>query len=445
MNYLKKFLGTLIATFILILLAGYLYFFELKKPSEEVSKEGVFADIKKEQINEISLKYSKYKIGSKKEGEGWFVFKDSKKFKADEEVISTITDNLSNMKIEKIVSEDSTEFAGFGLDTPQVEVVAKTPTKEHRIVVGGESPVGTGTYIQVNGENRVLLVERSLILEFLDKSVNDLRDKQVVRLDGDQIKRMRFKSAGLSFEVERQNGEWVGKGILEYVDIDRDKIEGVMRTFSDLRISDFENDEPENLASYGLDTPRAEVELIENGQSVRILFGNKKEDGAYYVKLSSEDSVYSVSELIFNQAPKELNDIRVIRLVKIDTEKVSGLEIKRGETTISIVKEENNWILKDDKDTKINELKVQEILGRINELEVRKSLHDNPTDLAPYGLDRPETELTISESDKKTTLLFGKDENEKVYGKLADGKSVYVLTDEILSYIPSSEDEMVVK
>jgi hypothetical protein len=349
------------------------------------------------------------------------------------------------MKTEKIVSEDSTEFAGFGLDTPQVEVVAKTPTKEHRIVVGGESPVGTGTYIQVNGENRVLLVERSLILEFLDKSVNDLRDKQVVRLDGDQIKRMRFKSAGLSFEVERQNGEWVGKGILEYVDIDRDKIEGVMRTFSDLRISDFENDEPENLASYGLDTPRAEVELIENGQSVRILFGNKKEDGAYYVKLSSEDSVYSVSELIFNQAPKELNDIRVIRLVKIDTEKVSGLEIKRGETTISIVKEENNWILKDDKDTKINELKVQEILGRINELEVQKSLDDNPTDLAPYGLDRPETELTISESDKKTTLLFGKDENEKVYSKLADGKSVYVLTDEILSYIPSSEDEMVVK
>jgi hypothetical protein len=442
-DYLKKFSGTLIAAFILVLLLGYLYFIELKKPDDEVTEERVFADMTKGQITELNLKYPNHAVVCKKEEGGWLIIIGSNKYKADEEVISTIIDSLSNMTTEKIISEDSANLTGFGLDTPRVEIVAKTPTKEHRLVVGGESPVGAGAYIRAGSENRVLLVERNFILGFLDKELNDFRDRQIISLDAEKITGMRFKSGGVSFEVERQNGEWVGKGILEYVKIDQGKIEGIMRTFSDLRINGFENDEPENLALYGLDTPSAEVELMENGQSVGILFGNKKEDGAYYAKLSSEDAVYSVSEFISNQVPKGLSDIRVARLVNVDADKVSQVEIKREEATISILKEADQWSVDDYSGREVDEFKIYEFLSAINSLHADKLVDDKPSDLAAYGLDNPEIEIAISEGDVSNKLLFGKTQEADVFVRLGDEGPVYLVSDKILSKIPFSRDELI--
>ncbi|HWP92519.1 MAG TPA: DUF4340 domain-containing protein [Thermodesulfobacteriota bacterium] len=445
-NHLRKFAGTLIAILILALLLAYLFLFELKKTSEEGEGNGVvFTDVNKEQINEISLKYPSQTVICQKKGEGWFVLKDSKGFKADDNIISRMIADISDMKMEKVVSENPTDLSGFGLSQPKVEVLAKAPDKEIRLAIGDESPVGTGTYILANGENKVLLVERGSILSFLDQSVDDIRDKQVVKLSEDKLKGMRFKSGGLTFELERKDGEWAGKDILEYVEIDQDKISSVASTLSNLRIRNFEDDEPEGLKSYGLDSPGTEVELIQDGETIHILFGNKKEDGGYYLKLSSGDSIYSVPDYVFAQVPKELNDFRVVRVVKLDPENVSRVEIERGGDTISILREDGNWVLENEKDKNVDEEKVQDLLEEINDITVEDFVDDNPSDLTPYGLDKPEVQITVSEGDKKTTLLFGKTENEKVYAKVSDEKSVYALHDEILTVIPSSKDELLEK
>ncbi len=445
-NYLRKFSGTLIAILILALLLAYLFLFELKKTSEEGEGNGVvFTDVKKEQINEISLKYPSETVVCLKKGEDWFVLEGSKEFKADDNIISRMIADISDMKVEKVVSENPTDLAGFGLGEPKVEVLAKASDKEIRLAIGDESPVGTGTYILANGENKVLLVERSSILSFLDKSVDDIRDKQIVSLSEDKIKGMRFKSGGLTFELERKDGEWVGKDILEYVEIDQDKISGVASTLSRLRVSNFESDEPKELKSYGLDPSSIEVELIGDGENTHILFGNKKEDGGYYLKLSSGDSIYSVPDYVYNQVPKELNDFRVVRVLKLDPEKVGRVEIERAGDTISLLREEGNWVLENEKDKNVDEGKVQELLEEINDIEVEEFVDDNPGDLAPYGLDKPGIQITISEGDKKTTLFFGKTENERVYAKVADERSVYTLDNEILTVIPSSKDELLEK
>jgi len=56
-SYLVKFAGTLIGALVLIVLVGYLYFFEIRKESEKAKKENIFPTINEGQINEIILKY----------------------------------------------------------------------------------------------------------------------------------------------------------------------------------------------------------------------------------------------------------------------------------------------------------------------------------------------------------------------------------------------------
>ncbi|HZX14490.1 MAG TPA: DUF4340 domain-containing protein, partial [Thermodesulfobacteriota bacterium] len=238
---------------------------------------------------------------------------------------------------------------------------------------------------------------------------------------------------------------WIGKGIPDYVDIDQSRVWAILRTFINLKIDNFEDDEPENLGAYGLDKPSAEIDIFQDGKPIRVLFGNKKDSGDYFIKLGSDNSVYSVSEFVLRQIPEGVNDIRVRRVVKLDAEKVRGVEINRGDNKISILKEGNKWKLGGDNSKKVDESKVGELIAYIGSLEVEEFVDDNPKGLSSYGLDKPETELTVLESDKKRTVLFGKAEKDKVYFKFADGKSVYLVGDNIISKIPSSSEELIKK
>jgi hypothetical protein len=436
-NYLTRFAGTITAALILIILLGYLYFFELKKTGEEGTKEKVFPELTREKVNEIDLRYPKYDLVCKKEGDNWFLSFGLKRFKADSWVISDMLDSFSRMEIDRVVSENPDDLVGFGLDSPRVEVIAKTADREYGISIGGDSPVGSGTYIRINDEKRVLLVSRSYVSRFLDRSAKDVRDKQILALDEDKIKRMRFTWRGSSFEVERKGNDWIGIGIPEYLEIDQTRVRAILSTFLNLRIDNFENDEPRDLSPYGLDKPSAGIEFFEDGNPIGVFFGNRNEKGNYYLKLGSGDEVYSVSEFVFRQVPEGVNDIRVRKIVKVDADKINGMEIRRGDKRISVFKEGDTWKV-DGK--KADESKVRGLISEIEAIEVERFVEDNPGDLSPYGLDRPDVEITISEGDKKITLLLGKKEDKSVYAKLADKGSVYALRDEILTKIPSSKD-----
>lgn len=304
---LRKFSRTLIAALIFVLLGGYLYFFQIRKPGDE-EKQRVFPAVNERQIVEIDLKYPSYTLVIRKDENKWFVFEDTKRFKVDDKIISNMAKNISQMKIEKVVSEDAKDLAEFGLDSPEAEVNAKTREREYRILIGIESPTGSGTYVRVDDGSRIILVHENSVEGFLRKSANDLRDERIVSLG-----------------------------------------------------------------------------------------------------------------------------------------KVNALEIESGNTSISITKKGNNWEVDGDKNTRVDESKLQGLLEGIEGLRVEKFVDDNPNDLTTYGLDNPRIQITIFESDKKKTLLFGKQENRKVYAKLDDANSVYLVSDEILSKIPSSKDSLIKK
>ncbi|MGH7908267.1 MAG: DUF4340 domain-containing protein, partial [Thermodesulfobacteriota bacterium] len=371
-SYLVKFAGTLIGALVLIVLVGYLYFFEIRKEGEETKKKSVFLAIKEEQINEIILKYPSNTVICQKDGGDWFVLKDSKRFKADNKAIRSMIENIATMKIERVASDTITDLSGFGIASPEAEVIAKTPDSEYRILIGGDSPVGPGRYVRIDNESKILLVSRGSVWEFLGKSANDLRDKQVLSSTEDEIKRIKFKWRVSSFLVERKNDNWIGKDIPDYIDFDQSRIWAILRTFVNLRIDNFEDDEPNNLAAYGLDKPRAEIDLFQDGKPVRVLFGNKKESGDYYVKLGSDNSVYSVSEFVLRQIPENVNDIRVRRIVKLDAEKVTRVGISKGGNELSIIKKGSKWELEGEKGKKVDGSKVEELIAEIGGLEVEE-------------------------------------------------------------------------
>ena len=441
-KHLKRFSATLIAALVFIVLVGYLFLFEMRGNKEIDTRKTVFPSVHSSGIDLIKLKYPGHEVTLMRDGGKWFVTKESKRFNADESVIGNILSGISEMKIDKIASENASSLDDFGLKSPRVEAMFKTPDGEYKLSVGSETPLGLGTYVNVGGEDRVLIVDETALMPFLDKTENDFRDKRILALNEDKINKLIFRSNQLSFEVDRESGRWVGKDMPDYVQLDQDRVTLILKAFLNLKIDNFEIDEPMSLSAYGLVKPNAEIEIFEDDNSIRVLFGNKKENGDYYIKLDSESPVYSVSEYVFVQIPESIDDIRVRKVVDIDPIKVREVEIREGNNDLSMRRIGDKWRLITDGKAKVNETKIKDLLNEIANLEVETFVDDNPPDLAPYGLDRPEIQITVTgPDDEKITILFGRKGEKKVYTKISGQDSIYKMSDVILSKINVSGDE----
>lgn len=175
-NYPARFSGTLIAALILALILGYLLLFEGGQPDREGNSERVFAEIDKAEINELELKYPKYTVLSYREEGKWFVLKNSKRLRADDQVISSIIKEITEMKIEKVVSEYAADLAEFGLDSPKLTVTMRTSEEEYGLRVGGKSPIGSGKYVQTGNDNRIVLVDENSVWQLMGKRADDLKE-----------------------------------------------------------------------------------------------------------------------------------------------------------------------------------------------------------------------------------------------------------------------------
>jgi hypothetical protein len=439
---LRTFSASLIAGLILIILLGYLFLFQWSGNKKTETAKKLFPEMQKRQINSIRLKYSGREVTLIRDGSKWLVIKDSKRFNADGDVVGSLLNGVSELEIDKVAADSPSSLDDFGLNTPRVRVMLKTAHDEYKLSVGSETPVRSGTYIKIGEEQRVLIVDKNSLLPFLDRSESDFRDKQILALDDHKVKRVVFGSGELSIQVEREHGRWVAKDMPDYVQLDQDRISFILKAFFNLKIDNFEVDDPKNLSAYGLVRPNAEIDIFQGDNPIRVLLGNRKKNGDYYIKLDSARPVYSVSENVFARIPESIDDIRARKITDIDPAKVRGLEIEEGDNHLSMNKIGDKWRVMSDGKVGVNETKIKDLLNGIASLEVETFVEDNPRSLAPYGLERPETQITVTTSDdEKVTLLFGKKEEKKVYTKISGQGSIYKISDVILSKIHVFENE----
>lgn len=441
---LRTFFPTLIAALVLIILLGYLSLSVMRGEKEAETQNALFPGIEKSKISSMTLKYRDRGITLEKGGANWYLIKDSKRFGGDDDAISRLLSEISGMEVQKIAVDNPSGLDQFGLNSPRVEVIFKISNDEYRLLVGSDTPVGSGTYVKAGSDDKVNIVEKNSILSFVDRSESDFRDKQILALDEDKVRRVTFSSGGLSFEIDREDGMWVGNDMPDYVRLDQDRVGLIIKAFSNLKIDIFEADNPLNLSAYGMDKPSAEIEIFEDDSSIRVLFGNKKQNGDYYIKLASEKPIYSVSENVFARIPDSIDKLRLRKITDIDPTKVRGLDIEQGSKELSINRVGARWRVVNDGNARVSEKKVKDLLNGIANLEVESFVDDNPKDLAPYGLDKPKIKITVSGSGgQKVKLLFGKEEGKKVYAKIWGQDSVYKLSDVILSKTQVSENESV--
>lgn len=307
-SYLKRFAGTVITFIVFVVLLASVLLFDREKQSEE-NLERVFPGIEAEEITSFSLKSSGSEFTLEKADGGWIVKSGSKKFKADKGAIEDLIQDVREMEAEKLVARDSDKLDEYGVVDSEAEFSFRTRDAEYPVIIGDKSPVGTGTYIYDLGEGRVLIVKDQYLWGFVNKSPGDFRDRNLLGMNKDAVTRITVKVGDFSAELARKDGKWFTAVGEDNRIADQKKVQELLDSFSGLKADGFENDVPEDLEKYGLHEPTAEIVFYGNGEEEGVLFGKRKNEGNYFVKVMKGDQVYSVSKNYFKILPKNSDDV----------------------------------------------------------------------------------------------------------------------------------------
>jgi hypothetical protein len=307
-SYLKRFAGTLIALIIfVVLLASVLLFDREKQPEENLEK--VFPGINTEEITSFSLKSSGSEFTLEKGDGGWIVESGSKRFKADEDAIEGLIQDVKDMEAGKSVAWDSDKLDEYGVVDSETEFSFRTRDAEYPVIIGDKSPVGMGIYIYDLGEGRVLIVKDQYLWGFVKKSPGDFRERNLLGMNKDAVTRITVKVGDFSTGLARKDGKWFVEGGEDNRIADQKRVRELLDSFSGLKADGFENDAPESLENYGLHEPTAEIVFYSNEGEEGVLFGKRKDEGSYFVKITKGEPVYSVSKNYFKILPKNNEDL----------------------------------------------------------------------------------------------------------------------------------------
>jgi hypothetical protein len=303
--------STLLLVVVLAGLGGYIYFVDSKRPAttpggSEASLGKVFT-VEAEKINELRISYQAESALLKKDDSGWKLVEPTQ-VEADPPEAIGLTTALTNIDIVRVVDENPTDLAQFGLANPNIIVAFKADGgASGTLKLGNKNATQGEVYALKDDEKRVFLVNAFQETTF-NKTPFDLRDKKILKFDRDKADSLTFAKGTTSIELARTGSDWaVVKPVPSRSDFA--VIEGFISRLSSSNMSKLIDGGDKELAKYGLDKPTMTV-TIGAGSAKTVLEVGSTDGTSTYARDPQRALVFTIDTTLQTDLAKDFDDYR---------------------------------------------------------------------------------------------------------------------------------------
>ena len=287
---------TLILAVILVVLGGYVYFFELQKG--EKGKPDRLLNFKEDEAASVVLSYPEREIQLLREPSGKWKLTQPLQAGADGSAVRSILSALSASEIKRTLEKKPgpDDIKSFGLDRPAVKVslTLKNGLTLPSLIVGAKTPLGDSAYVQRGSDPGVYLTGAMLPL-VLEKEPNDLRDKTVLDFPPAQVARLGIQTPEESLILTKSEKEqWTIEAPVKK-NAKAAAVTGYLAALAELRAQTFVDDQPKELKKYGLDPAALKISIDgKDGKNLAALQIGGKSGESYYAKREGNPTVYAI-------------------------------------------------------------------------------------------------------------------------------------------------------
>jgi hypothetical protein len=389
-------------------LGAYIYFVESRRdPAAESANPKAFAELAADAIEEIEFKNTAGETSRvQRVGTDWQLVAPDKA-DADDGVVGTVTSNLSTLEVQRVVDENPSDLAQFGLNPPRIDLSfrVKDQTEFRRLLVGEKTPTGGDVFAKLPNETRVFLIS-SFLDSIFTKTAFDLRDKAVLKFDRSQAQAVEIVSSGTTLQFTGKESDWrIAQPISARADYAA--VEGLMTRLSSTFMQRIEAKESTaaDLTKYGLDRPALSATVTSGSAKATLLIG--RADGeSRFAKDASRPEIFVVEETLFKELTKPVGEFRRKDLFDARSFTANRIEAIRGDQTVTLEKttvdSKETW--RNAAGQTVDLVKAEDFMTNLS--RVRASSFESATH---PSLKTPVLTVTVRfDQSKSETVIFGR-------------------------------------
>jgi len=241
------------------------------------------------------------------------------------------------------------------------------------------------------------------------------KKEKVFTVEGDKIEELTVKSeSGEQTSLRKSGSDWqITQPISDKSD--GAEVTGITSGLAGLEQQRLIDENPANLAEYGLEPARMEITFKAGGQEHKLLVGRKTPPGTdLYAKLGNEKKVFLIPSYLDATFNKKTFDFRDKTVLKLDRDKIDGLGIVTAARTLQFTKAGSEWKMTVPVAARADFTSVDGLVSRLNTLQMKSIAAADAPKLADYGLDKPDVTVQIGSGSSQAVLLIGKAGGEGV-------------------------------
>ncbi|MFQ5807094.1 MAG: DUF4340 domain-containing protein, partial [Phycisphaerae bacterium] len=300
-----------------------------------------------------------------------------------------LTINVTTEKKELIVEEPEESEDTKDPTTQPIEPRFEVVTKTHALTVGDFADLKSETrYIKLPDQPWVASATTQQLDKLIPK-LPDIRDPSVTRVKADAVTRVEITLDGTSTALEKRGGKWQGTGDL--AELDAQAVSKLLTAFEDVRAIDY-IDDPQELARYGLDQPRASLVVTTTGavEPVSLRIGADTASGRNtYVQVAGQSSVMVISADRAAELAVKPISLRSRVITSGKPEQVKRVSVERGDKRYAFERKEDGkrWHMLEPEDAPPDPAAVREVVNDVSRLRARQVVAKG--DDESYGLTTP--------------------------------------------------------
>jgi Domain of unknown function (DUF4340) len=161
---------------------------------------------------------------------------------------------------------------------------------------------------------------------------------------------------------------------------DQSAVSSLLGTFSSLNSQRLVEEKAGNLASYGLSAPKLEFDLSEkSNKTQKLLLGDDTPTGnGIYAKLDGDPRIFIMPSFDKTSIDKTANDLRDKRLLTLDPDKISQVDLVAKKQEIAFGRNKNEWQIVKPRPLRADGAQVDEMVRALTDAKMELNALDDP-------------------------------------------------------------------
>jgi hypothetical protein len=279
----------------------------------------------------------------------------------------------------------------------------------------------------------------------------DSEREQVFEIEADQIQEIEIRRAdGETLRLERSGEDaWQLLAPVQ-APADASEADGLAGNIASLERERVVAEGELNLADYGLENPKLEVEFkTEDAETpTTVLLGDETPTTTnMYAKLADEDKVFVMAASLESSFDKKAWDLREKSVFHFSRDDVEEVVVKRpdGELVLARVSEDL-WNVAKPSFTRADRYKASGLVSTLETSKMEEIVTEAAEDFAPYGLASPGYEVDIElKGGRSDKLLVGEEKGGRYFARNPDRAMVYLIGASLVDELKKDASEYISK